>query len=85
MTSSMESMHIAAQLDMHASTGCMHCHQHTQGHGCPGIHGCSAELAALNPLSVTRGVMHVQLVLLPAALPHMSTVAFEPPLRPPPA
>lgn len=75
---------MAAPSDTHAST-CEHCHSHTQGHGCLGFHGCSAPLAAPSAPSVSAGLIALPLVLLPVALPRVSTLAFEPPLRPPPA
>ncbi len=67
------------------SAGCRHCHPHIHDHGCLGMHSCSAQLAAVMTLSVTTRVAELQPAPGPAALPCITTLAFDPPLRPPPA
>ena len=83
------STHAGMQMDSHpeaaTSVGCQHCHSHTQGHGCSGLHSCSAQLAAARPLSLAVRIAQLHAVLFPAALPRLATLAFDPPLRPPPA
>jgi hypothetical protein len=65
-------------------TDCQHCQPHTEGQGCSSSHGCNAQLAAVIVplLALSYSPMPVT---LPTALPGISTLAFDPPLRPPPA
>jgi uncharacterized protein YfaQ (DUF2300 family) len=60
-------MWLATQPDAHTSGSCQHCHPHTHGHGCQGVHSCSPQLAPAITPSVTLHVMQLQLALLPAA------------------
>src|ERR1700730_12625932 len=87
MESSMPDMtdHSATQPHAHTSADCQHCHSHTQGHGCAGLHSCNAQFAAVTVPSVALSFSPMPLALLPAALTSISTLAFDPPLRPPPA
>lgn len=78
-------MPMDARADASALARCHHCHSHTQSHGCSGLlHGCHAQHAAARPSSLTLRVMQLQVALHPVALPHITTLAFDPPLRPPP-
>ena len=78
-------MHVATQAHAHTAADCPHCHHSAQGGGCPGLHGCQAQLAAVIPTSMTHHLMQLHLAMLPAALAHIATLPFDPPLRPPPA
>lgn len=62
---------------------CQHCQSHTRGQDCPGLHGCSAELAPVMSIAVTPRIRQVRLALLLATMPRIVTLAFAPPLRPP--
>ena len=83
------STHTGMPMDSHpeaaTSVVCQHCHSHTQGHGCSGLHSCTSQLAAARPLSLTVRIIQLHALLFPAALPRLATLAFAPPLRPPPA
>jgi hypothetical protein len=79
----MQSM-ATAQTDGHRSVSCEHCQLRTNGHACPGLQGCSALIAALPDSSATPRVGQLQLALIPTAVPRIATIAFDPPLRPPP-
>jgi hypothetical protein len=69
----------------HHSALCGHCRSRTNGHVCPGLQGCSAQIAALMDSSAMPRVGQLQLALLPTAVPRIAALAFDPPLRPPPA
>lgn len=75
-----------AHPDHSALAGCQRCHVHTQSHGCSGLlHGCNAQLAAARPSSLELRAVQLRVEVLAAALPRIATLAFDPPLRPPPA
>jgi hypothetical protein len=74
-----------AQTNGHRSGSCEHCQSRTNGHACPGLQGCSAQIAVVTDNSATPCARQLPLALLPTALPRIATPAFDPPLRPPPA
>lgn len=78
-------MPMAAQEGEPTAATCTHCHPHAQSHGCSGLHGCNAPLSVALAISATLPVEQSQLVVLPATLPGITTLAIDPPQRPPPA
>ena len=78
-------MHVATQTYAHTAADCPHCHHSTQGGSCPGLHDCQAQLAAVIPTSMMHHLMQLLFAMLPAALAHIATLPFDPPLRPSPA
>ena len=85
--SSMPDMDHSGAMKTHTTAvpSCEHCDSHTQGHGCSGLHSCSAQIAAsrTTPLTVRVGVRRASLI--PQTTPPIVMVAVTPPLRPPAA
>ena len=83
-TNDPSAMPMSVQPDANPSD-CQHCHSHTQAHGCLGFHGCSAQLALFAAPLISLRFPPLPLNLLPAGLPRLSSLSFDPPLRPPSA